>query len=463
MITFKGHKELIVTVNKFNQDHVFKYWDELNEMERGKLLDELSNVDFDLMQRLYQQKEDAPDASNDFGPTPYIPLPNTKDELNQYEKARKAGIEFIGKGRMAALLVAGGQGTRLGFDGPKGMFPVGPVSNKSLFHIHAEKILKYSRKYGVSIPWLIMTSVANHEDTVNYFKDNGYFGLDKNDVIFFSQGMIPSLDAHGKLILDSKSSISKNPDGHGGTLTALKDSGALDDLKKRGIEEISYFQVDNPLVRIIDPVFIGHHILNNSHVSSKGVMKVDPQEKVGIFVKFANEKIGMVEYSDLSPEKQNARDNHGKLLFCMGNPAIHIFNLSFVDRLTSGGDISLPYHLARKKIESYVDGDVEKIDGLKFEKFIFDALPLTEKNTILETVREEEFAPVKNARGVDSVDTAKELMNNLSRNWLEQKSIKVPDDAENIEISPLLAVEPDDLGDDMVVPAQKDVYLEGKK
>ncbi len=460
MIKFKGYEKVTAGVYKYHHEYVFKYWSELNTKERRALLEELSVVDFDLMKKLYENRDSMSAERPRFMPSPYVGLPGTKDEAESFNNARRAGVKFIKKGKTAALLVAGGQGSRLGFSGPKGMFPVGPVSGKTLFRIHAEKIIKYSEKYGVAIPWLIMTSKENHNDTVEYFTKNRFFGMNKRDVIFFTQNMIPSLDADGRLILNNRNSLSMNPDGHGGTLTALRSSGALGKMKKRGIELLSYFQIDNPLVKIVDPVFIGFHVLNGSDVSSKGVMKASAGEKVGVLVKYEDGSSGIMEYSDLTPDEQQARDSDGNLLYCMGNPAIHLFGLSFIEKITSGGRISLPYHLARKKIDSFEDGAIKKIDGLKFEKFIFDALALTGKNTVLEIKREEEFAPVKNAEGVDSPESARKLMDGLFRGWLSERKIRVPDGAELVEISPLAAVEPEDLKEDMILPSLKKIYIE---
>jgi UDP-N-acetylglucosamine/UDP-N-acetylgalactosamine diphosphorylase len=462
MIKFKGYEKVISRTEQFRQEHVFSYWSGLNTKERRALLEELSGVDFELMRMLYEKRDAMSVERPRFSPAPYIALPKTKDDKDNQARSAQAGIKFIKKGKTAALLVAGGQGTRLGFDGPKGMFPVGPVSGKTLFRIHAEKILKYSEKYGISIPWLIMTSRENHDDTVSYFEKNKFFGMFKRDVIFFTQNMIPSLDNDGRLILNGRNSLSMNPDGHGGTLTALSSSGALGKMKKRGIELLSYFQVDNPLVKIIDPLFIGYHVLNKSDVSSKGVMKASPEEKVGVLVKFESGTCGIMEYSDLSAEEQNATDEGGNLIYCMGNPAIHLFSLAFIEKITSGGQISLPYHLARKKIEAWTEDGTKKIDGLKFEKFIFDALTLTGKNTVLEIKREEEFAPVKNAEGVDSPFSAKELMSGLYKKWLAERNIKVPESAGVVEISPLVAVEPEDLKDDIALPSLKNIYIDKK-
>jgi UDP-N-acetylglucosamine/UDP-N-acetylgalactosamine diphosphorylase len=460
MITFDGFENLIDSVYKYSQEHVFQYWNELNDAEKKILLDQLSGIDFYLVNKLHESRNRLANESSEFEPADYISLPKTMEQNEDIEKALRKGNEYISSGKVAVLLVAGGQGTRLGFDGPKGILPIGPVSGKSLFRIHAEKILFFSKKNNISIPWLIMTSRENHGDTVEYFKGNSYFGLKEEDILFFSQKMLPSLDTDGKLLLRTKNTLCMNPDGHGGVLDAMSSTGLLDELKRREIDIISYFQVDNPLVKILDPLFIGYHILNGSDVSSKAVMKTSPEEKVGVFVKFNNGRSGIMEYSDLPREKQQAADSNWKLLYCMGNIAIHCFNVPFIDSIISGKNPPMPYHMAKKNITAFKNGKEKEVSSIKFEKFIFDAITLTDRNTILETRREEEFAPVKNSDGVDSPATARELMSNLYRKWLLDKKIVIPDNVKVIEISPLLSAEKDDLPDGIVVPAKEKVYLE---
>lgn len=460
MIAYHGFEELISRVYQHRQEHVFEYWNDLIESEKRELLRDLSEVDFPSLSELYRQAQSSDVSIGDFGPTPYIPLPATPEDIRHHEAAREAGIRHVRARTVAAFMVAGGQGTRLGFDGPKGKFPISPLANKTLFQIHAEKILAYGRSYGVDIPWLIMTSIANHEETEAFFEDHDYFGLKETLVHIFPQNLIPSLDMNGKLILESKSRVFRNPDGHGGSLTALRTSGALEFLATHNIDTLSYFQVDNPMVKIIDPTFIGYHLMEEADVSSKAVMKAGPEEKVGVFVEFANGAVGVVEYSDMTREQQHLRDGEGNLVHAMGNIAIHLFSVRYIERLTGGGSLALPYHIARKKIKTIRSGLPIEVDGFKFEKFVFDAIPLTRRTIVFETRREEEFAPVKNAQGIDSVDSARVLMSALFREWLASKRIPVPATVRRIEISPLYAVDAEDLPDTLIIPEQPDVYLD---
>ncbi len=459
MINFPGYEHVIENARSNGQDHVFAYWKDLSEDEKKSLLDELSSVDFESLSSLYKKTLIPEHIQTDFEPAPYIPRPTDSKERTEWDNASAQGIDQIKSGKTAVFIVAGGQGSRLGYDGPKGSFRMSPVKNKSLFQIHTEKVIKYSMKYGVSIPLFIMTSDINHAATAAHFAENSNFGLDAKDLFLFPQNMIPSLNTDGKLILSSKNSIFKNPDGHGGSLTALRTSGALDEMKRRGIDIISYFQVDNPLVNIIDPSFIGFHAVKRAEVSSKALIKAYPDEKVGTFIRYPDGSESVIEYSDLPRDKMFQNLPDGSLAYGAGSIAIHLFDRGFIERITSGGKISLPFHVARKKIKEFADGGIRETDGFKFEKFVFDALPLAKISVIIETVREEEFAPVKNATGVDSVDSSRELMSGLFRSWLSSRHIAIPEHVRVIEISPLAAVEADDLPENLVIPDNENVYI----
>lgn len=456
MISFRGYDDVIKRVYDNNQEHVFASWDRLGPGQRESLLKDLADVDFGLMKKLFTAAG-AP-SHGSYRPAPFIPLPKTPAEHEKFRKAAALGEELIRGGKVAAFIVAGGQGSRLGYEGPKGKFPVGPVSGKTLFRLHGEKILASGRRYGVAIPWFVMTSHANHRETVEYFESEKYFGLDPRDVFVFPQNMIPSLDEKGRLILESECGVFKNPDGHGGSLSALRTSGALDEMKSRGITVISYFQVDNPLVKIIDPVFIGFHRDAGADISSKALRKAYAEEKVGVFVQYADNTLGIVEYSDMPQEKINERDPGGELLYSSGNPAIHLFGREFIERITSS-DLSLPYHTAKKKIAAHGGGE---ITGYKFEKFVFDALSMTDRNVILEVLREEEFAPVKNASGADSLETCIKLMDGLHRQWLGARGAKISAKTRIVEISPLYALGADDIPAGLALPERESVLLEAE-
>lgn len=353
--------------------------------------------------------------------------------------SKQIGEQAITAGKLAVLLVAGGQGSRLGFDSPKGMYPIGPVSNATLFQIHAEKVWKLRQKSGGRVPFLIMTSHATHDETVAFFRRHLFFDLPESDVHFFQQGEMPAVDIEtGRLLLETPGKLFLSPNGHGGTLTALADSGLLDRLFRDGIEHVFYFQVDNPLVRVGDPAFLGRHIELQSDASSKVVFKTQPGERVGVLA-LVDGRCSIIEYSDLPTELAEECDPAGHLAFRAGSPAIHLFRLDFLQRITQGPN-RLAYHLARKKVPYYDPVSGRRItpaveNALKFELFVFDALPHAERWLAVSVDRADEFAPLKNATGADSPDEVKRAISALADRWKKGER----------EISPKLAIEPGDL------------------
>jgi len=439
-------QKIIERIYKEGHQHVFEYWDKLNKKEKSALLNDLSEIDFKLLNQLIEQHIKNPkiETQKIIQPSPITSLPKTKKQKKHRLKALKKGRKAILKGKVAVFLVAGGQGSRLGYNGPKGCFKISPIKKKSLFRLQAEKILAIQKKLNTIIPWYIMTSKSNDSQTKRFFKRNKYFGLDSDNIIFFMQKEIPAIDKKGKLILETKNKIFKNPNGHGGSVLALYESGALKDIKKRGIKYIFYYQVDNALVRMLDPIFIGYHILKKAEMSTKIVKKACPEEKVGV-IGYVNGKLGVIEYSDLSKQEMYAKNQNGELKYNAGNIAIHMINVKFVEKLNKTG-FMLPYHKAVKNISTF-KGDVE---GIKFETFVFDALNHVKASITMEVKREDEFAPVKNKDGVDSPKTAHDMQVNMHARWLEYCKINIPRDQNKIvqgkiEISPLFALDPNQL------------------
>ena len=408
--------ELIESYRAAGQGHVFAFFDELSDSEQQQLLSEAAEIHLPEILALKRDLIDGDGAAamdyTELTPSPFEVRPEKGGNASGWAEAEKLGEEALRSGRVAAFTVAGGQGTRLGFDGPKGTFPITPVRHATLFQVFAEKIAAAAKRYATDIPWLIMTSHQNHEATVSFFGENRYFGLAETQVRFFRQGRMPAVDLEGKIMLASRGSIAMSPDGHGGSLRALDRSGALAQLETEGIDTISYFQVDNPLVRCIDPAFIGWHLKSQSEMSSKMVPKAYAEEKVGHFCR-QGERAVVVEYSDLPAAMQAETDAEtGELRFIAGSIAIHVLDRNFVKRLAGAGpEAALPFHLARKKIPT-IDGTGEGItptepNGIKFEMFVFDALPFARNPIVIETLRENDFSPVKNATGVDSADSCR--------------------------------------------------------
>jgi UDP-N-acetylglucosamine/UDP-N-acetylgalactosamine diphosphorylase len=443
------HSDLHAHLRSHGQEHILKWWPQLSDAQRAELQQQIAALDLKLLQKLHAQRSEIATL-----PAPERIAPIRADALDSHDLGlRGAGEEALRRGEVAALVVAGGQGTRLGFDHPKGMFPIGPVSKKTLFQIHAEKVLALGRRYGRPIPLLVMTSSATHEETLDFFAEQHHFGLDRTDVFFFCQGTMPALHlATGKLLMEAKHRLFLSPNGHGGTVLALADAGLLDTLEGRGIRHVFYFQVDNALVRVADPLFLGHHVRNRAEVSSKAIAKNGPLDKLGNLV-LIDGRCSIIEYSDLPATLAYQTDDAGQLCFRVGNPAIHIFDLGFLRRVTAG-DLRIPFHVARKKVP-YLDDNgntvqPEKENALKFEMFIFDLLPRAERWTVVHTDRAEEFHPLKNATGSDSPATVQEALCNQAADWLEQAGVSVPRRADGavtvpLEISPLFALDAEEL------------------
>lgn len=450
------HDELIAKFNAAGQGQVFAFWPQLNPAERDALAAQAAEIDLAEIAELHRSLvvEKAASAANVAGlePAPYEPLPTHGGDAAKWAKARAVGEEALRAGRVAAFVVAGGQGTRLGYDGPKGTFPVTPVKRKPLFQVFAEKLLAAGRRYGKPLHWFIMTSHANHAQTEAFFVEHGFFGLDRSHVHFFRQGRMPAVNFEGKILLETKSSIALSPDGHGGSLRALHRSGALDLMAREGIDTLSYFQVDNPLVRCIDAEFIGFHLLARSEMSSKMVPKAYAEEKVGHFC-VQDGRLVVVEYSDMPMAIQRETRPDGALRFIAGSIAIHIIDRDFARRMAAGGEgVALPFHRADKKIPTVDTSGApvkpEKPNGVKFEMFVFDALPFAQNPIVIETNRADDFSPVKNAEGVDSPKTSSEDQQRQFARWLNAAGARVATDAtgvpaQKLEISPLFGYDPD--------------------
>ncbi|MEJ2702397.1 MAG: UDPGP type 1 family protein [Sedimentisphaerales bacterium] len=429
MSTLKNCEDVKKELEKHNQSHLLAFWNELDQARQQALLAQIDGLDFaniDRWVREFIENPQAPAIRTDFSPPEsYGPRPKGTDQQDKYSQAIELGVKLIAAGRVAAFVVAGGQGTRLGFDGPKGDFPIGPVSKRTLFQIFADTIAAVGRKYHVACPWYVMTSPLNHDRTLEVFRSNDYYGLDPKNVFIFEQGTLPNFGFDGKILLADKDQIACSPDGHGGSLKALRQSGALEDMRSRGVELLSYFQVDNPLINIFDPLFVGLHSLDRAEMSSKALEKSGPKEKVGNFC-LIDGKVTIIEYSDLADEQAEKRKPDGSLVFHLGSIAIHMINRTFVERLTAG-DLGLPLHRAVKSIPHLDErGEMVESKGVKLESFIFDAVPLASKSIILETLREEEFAPTKNTTGVDSAETSKQMIVARAAEWLESTGVAVP-------------------------------------
>ena len=438
---------LLDQIERTGQGHLLQFWSELSVEAQGRFAKQLADIDWDLISG-YRQDAGEDSLGGDFNvrdaipPTHVVRIPVTATEQIEWDEARVLGESALASGRVGAVLLAGGHGTRLGFKHSKGLFPISPVTQKSLLEIFASQILAVSKKFGHTIPYFIMTSEGNHAEIESFFRKHHYFGLNSQDLFFFHQGFAPSLDLQtGKVLLASKGVLSLSPDGHGGIFAALWKAGLFEEMRKRGVDYLFSHQVDNPLVKVCDPDFIGQHIRHQSEVSTKVVAKMTPEEKVGIAVNLGGHT-RIVEYSDLPSDLANARDSNGNLRFWAGNTAIHLFNRSFLERVATDHS-ELPWHRAIKKVP-FIDAEGTRIlpsheNGVKFERFIFDTMPLAKVALIIETLRDEEFAPLKNHQGEFSPEYVREKMVARALSWLADAEITPPADA-IVEISPFLAM-----------------------
>lgn len=401
----------------------------------SRIVRSLQHVDLDLVKRLMRGEFVAQPSGGAIEPADVVPLGFA--DTPEGDACRSLGMELLSRGKVAAVVVAGGQASRLGIDGPKGCVKATPLTGKSLFQVFAEQLLALGRRSGRPIAWFIMTSMENDAPTRKFFDANGHFGLDPTNVHFFVQGMLPSIDMEGRFIIAPDTGVFLSPDGHGGLFKALGRSGCLDLMEDLGVEEIFTFQVDNPLVKVCDPLFIGLHRIKGAQMSTKVVRKRSFDEKVGVIVK-RDGRTCLIEYSEMDDALRYATDNAGRMLHWAGSIAVHVISRDFA-RAIASGESPLPYHKAVKKVQALGrDGSPVTIDGIKFETFIFDALPLARSSVTLEVAREEEFAPIKNATGEDSLESSLRLQVARCVSWCRSAGVRVADGA-RVEISPMFA------------------------
>jgi UDP-N-acetylglucosamine/UDP-N-acetylgalactosamine diphosphorylase len=424
------HFALSELLTKHNQGHLLAGIDRLDEPRRRAYLERLAEIDW---AELHHQK--ATHQAGEVGASRVV-------DLAERER-RRAELEPLGEGayregKVAVLMVAGGQGTRLGFNGPKGCFAIAPHSHKSIYQLQAEKVLSLSRRVGRKVPFLVMTSPMTDAETREFFAAHGYFGLDPEQARFFSQGTVPSLDQQGRALLAEAGRLLENPDGHGGCFTALVKSGQLERLAREGIEHIAYIQVDNIIVPVDDPLMIGLAVAERADVITKVLEKANPDEKVGHLVRVGSHD-AIIEYTELTPEQTRQKNAAGELIYRWGSPAIHCWSVGFLAALAKLG-YQLPLHRSSKPLKAWQDGKIQEVKGWKNERFIFDLIPQAKRSLGLAIVREEEFAPVKNASGVDSAESAVKLASDQYGSWLRAAGAKVSLPAQaRIEISPLFA------------------------
>jgi UDP-N-acetylglucosamine/UDP-N-acetylgalactosamine diphosphorylase len=442
-------QELAARLTPAGQEHLLRFWDELDDTGRNNLESQIAAVNLEQIGQLYRKGAATQDWSamaRRAEPPPAMRLADRQSGRGwSSSDARKRGAEALAAGQVGVLLVAGGQGSRLGFDHPKGLYSIGPVSGASLLQIHFEKALASARRYGASVPIYMMTSPVTHDKQAKYLEQHNRFGLLPDDVVLFRQGTMPAVDAEtGKLLLAEKNSLFLSPDGHGGTVAALAASGAIEHMRDRGIQHLFYLQVDNPLTPIADPEFIGNHLLAESELTSMAVAKQTPQDRLGVFA-MIDGRLQVIEYSDLPDDVAEQRTSDGSLKFWAGSIAVHMFSVSFLERALALKD-ALPFHIARKKVP-FINDDGQMVEprepnALKFERFIFDLLPHAKNPFVVEYAEAEVFAPLKNAPGAsrDTPEYVHQFMIAQHRKWLEAAGTQVAKGVA-VEISPLWALD----------------------
>ena len=402
------YKAAQTILKKYGQEHLLNGYEKLTDEKKSELLDQILTIDFSQVESLYEKIDEKVDFKNSkIEPIDFID--KSKLSKEEYKKYEQIGLKEIKENKLAVVTMAGGQGTRLGHNGPKGTFDIGLDSHKPIFELLCDTLKKSQKDYGVYISWYIMTSYENNQQTIEFFEKNKYFGYPKEKINFFKQGQLPMIDTKGKVLIGEDGLIKEAADGHGGIFYSMRNDGIIYDMKTKGIEWVFTCGVDNVLVNMVDPILVGLAVDKNVQAAGKSVVKAYPKEKVGVFCK-RNGKPSVVEYSEMSEDMAEATDKNGELLYAESHIICNLFKLSAIEEVSKD---KLPYHSAFKKAK-YIgsDGNLvvsDKPNAYKFEAFLFDAFEYLDSMAILRVKREDEFAPVKNAEGVDSPETARKL------------------------------------------------------
>lgn len=393
-------------LSTYGQQHLMDYFEKISDQEKENLISQIKKIDFSVLDVLKQEKN-CICKRDGFSPIEAVTIDEIAIRKNEFENK---GLEAIKSSKLAAVLLAGGQGTRLGSDKPKGMYNIGVTNELYIFECLINNLMEVVNKSGVWIPLYIMTSEKNHEDTVKFFKEKNNFGYNSDYINFFIQDMAPSTDYNGKIYMENTSQISISPNGNGGWFSSMKRAGIVEELKTKGVEWLNVFAVDNVLQRIADPAFLGAVLISGCETGSKVVSKTEPNEKVGVMC-LENGKPSIIEYYEMNDEMLNMRNSDGNLSYRFGVILNYLFNINKLEQIVNN---NMPIHVVEKKIPYMSEnGDYVKPEtpnGYKFEKLILDMISMHDSCLVYEVIRNKEFAPVKNAVGVDSVESARQLL-----------------------------------------------------
>lgn len=396
-------KELL---EKYDQNHLLKYYNDLDESQKKSLLEQISGIDFELLKLIKNGGKEAEKGVI----TPLDDAVSIKDIENNRTKFTAIGEEAIKEGKVAALLLAGGMGTRLGSDKPKGMYNIGITKDVYIFEMLINNLMDVVNQTGAWVPLYIMTSEKNNDDTIQFFEDMNYFGYDKDYIEFFVQEMAPAASFDGKIFLEEKDRVSTSPNGNGGWFISFVKSGLCEKAKKAGVEYINIFAVDNVCQRMADPCFVGAMIDGGYRSASKVVSKASPEEKVGVLC-LEDGKPSIVEYYELTEEMRYQTREDGELAYKYGVILNYLFNIEDLEKNMNN---NLSVHVVKKKIQHIDENGAsvkpETENGYKFETLVLDMVHMMDNCLAYEVVREKEFAPIKNKEGVDSVDSARTLL-----------------------------------------------------
>ena len=411
-------QDIVNILKIYNQEHIINLLNKLDEQKKWELIEQISKIDFHQIMELYDNtKKKIEIKENKIEAIEYLDKEKLTEE--QRKEFETLGESAIRNGEYAVVTMAGGQGTRLGHSGPKGTFRLDVYGKgKYLFEILSENLKEANKKYNTTIPWYIMTSKDNNDETLAFLEKNNYFGYPKNDVTLFKQGELPVIDEQGKLLINKDMKIKEGSDGNGGVFSSLRTTGMLSDMKERNIKWIFIGGVDNVILKMADVTLLGMAIKKGVQIASKSVVKANPHEKVGVFCRM-NGHPKVIEYSELPEKMAEEVDANGELRYGESHIMCNLFSIDAIEKVSKE---TLMYHSAFKK-NSYVDENGREVvpeepNSYKFESFIFDSFEFFDDIAILRGKREDDFAPVKNKEGVDSPKTAKEL---YEKYWERQK------------------------------------------